>query len=49
MAVPKRKVSKSRVRMRKAVWASKIPQAATQACPATWWKSKSPKAPPSTT
>ncbi len=33
MAVPKRKVSKSRVRMRKAVWASKIPQAATQACP----------------
>lgn len=33
MAVPKRKVSKSRVRMRKAVWASKIPRAATQACP----------------
>lgn len=33
MAVPKRKVSKSRARMRKAVWASKIPRAAVQACP----------------
>lgn len=33
MAVPKRKPSKSRIRMRKAAWASKIPQATTQACP----------------
>ncbi len=33
MAVPKRKVSKSRLRMRKAAWASKIPQPAAQACP----------------
>ncbi|HAL92113.1 MAG TPA: 50S ribosomal protein L32 [Verrucomicrobia bacterium] len=33
MAVPKRKVSKSRLRMRKAAWASKIPQASKQACP----------------
>ena len=33
MAVPKRKVSKSRVRMRKAVWAGKIPRTAGQACP----------------
>lgn len=32
MAVPKRKVSKSRLRMRKAAWAGKIPQATTQAC-----------------
>ena len=33
MAVPKRKPSKSRIRMRKAAWAGKIPQATTQACP----------------
>jgi large subunit ribosomal protein L32 len=33
MAVPKRKVSKSRLRMRKAAWAGKIPQTAGQACP----------------
>ena len=32
MAVPKRKPSKSRIRMRKAAWAGKIPQAATLAC-----------------
>ena len=32
MAVPKRKVSKSRLRMRKAMWAGKIPQATTAEC-----------------
>jgi large subunit ribosomal protein L32 len=32
MAVPKRKVSKSRLRMRKAAWAGKIPQATTLVC-----------------
>lgn len=33
MAVPKRKTSKSRLRMRKAVWAGKIPKASMMACP----------------
>ena len=33
MAEPKRKVSKSRVRMRRAALAGKIPKAATQECP----------------
>ena len=32
MAVPKRKVSKSRLRMRKAAWAGKIPQVAAVVC-----------------
>ncbi len=32
MAVPKTKVSKSRLRMRKAAWARKIPQAALLVC-----------------
>lgn len=32
MAVPKRKVSKSRLRMRKATWAGKIPQVAAVVC-----------------
>ena len=32
MAVPKRKVSKSRLRMRKAAWAGKIPQTEAIAC-----------------
>lgn len=32
MAVPKRKVSKSRLRMRKAAWAGKIPQTQGVAC-----------------
>lgn len=32
MAVPKRKVSKSKLRMRKAAWASKIPQTGTMIC-----------------
>lgn len=32
MAVPKRKVSKSRLRMRKAAWAGKIPQVAGVVC-----------------
>ena len=33
MAVPKRKVSKSRLRTRKAAWAGKIPQTAATSCP----------------
>lgn len=33
MAVPKRKKSKSRVRMRKAQWYAKVPRTAGQACP----------------
>lgn len=34
MGVPKRKVSKSRVRIRRAAWERQIPKAATRACPA---------------
>ncbi len=33
MAVPKRKVSKSRLRMRKAAWNNNVPQTAGTACP----------------
>jgi large subunit ribosomal protein L32 len=33
MAVPKTKVSKSKLRMRKAAWNSKVPRTAPTACP----------------
>lgn len=33
MAVPKRKVSKSRLRMRKATWNGKVPHVGTTTCP----------------
>lgn len=33
MAAPKRKVSKSRLRQRKAAWNSKVPHVGTTVCP----------------
>ena len=33
MAVPKTKVSKSKLRMRKAAWNSKVPKTAASTCP----------------